>query len=110
MFKYYILIINQNSFIMKTVLLKTKLSKITRYRLFEIKDSSLTQLGSELTLPDIISEITRLDFPIVWIEISYLPKKEIELINSNSKLKELSTAEKCRYKYYRKKLKKTRVQ
>lgn len=94
---------------MKTVLLKTKLEKTTRYRLLEINNSSLEQLASELTLPDIISEIARLDFPVVWIETSYLPKNELNLINSKKKLKELSRAEKCRYKNYRKKLKKTRV-
>ncbi len=94
---------------MKTVLLKTKIKNFNRYRLFELNNSSLSQLCSELTLPDIISEIARLDFPVVWIEVSYLPKNQINLIRANKKLKELSTAEKCRYRNYRKKIKKTGV-
>ncbi len=94
---------------MKTVLLKTKLEKINRYRLFEFNGSSLNHLCSESTLPAIISEIIRLDYPVVWIEVSYLPKNQINLIRTNKKLKELSTAEKCRYRNYRKKIKKTRV-
>ncbi len=85
---------------MEAVLLKTNLQKTKRYRLFELKDSSIEQLASESTLPDIISEIARLDHPMVKIELSDLDQERMKLISSNSKLEELSTSEKCRYRNY----------